>query len=552
MDGQRTKSQEQIFASMHRELRSWNPKIPESADRLDPILRILMQLQASEMARLDQRLSDLWARATSSLIRSLNPECKRWPVPSYTVMRCDVTDPVAEIDLHTRFFYREEREGGQTFFFSPLQTEKLVKAECRYIYLATGNRIIEIPREARESNDDRHGDMLAGKTGQLYLGIEYGGRPSDLSGATVFMRGEKAALRQLRWGHWYPSAASGTFYEDSGFCPGLTSSLDDIVDRTGGTDWGGLRDGRDLFGQLSDSFAIIPEAFARTLEISTLSEEMQDRIQGSGLPLPDPDLPIYWIRVDLPEGGDKSQSTAPLGLFFDCCLVTNRNELTQFKHTGGNRLVEIQIPEPVESILEITSVVDSSGRDYLPRHQLYSDRSAGTYVLEEQKDRLVLWFDYSQEQDLPPDSITVTYALTAGTDANGIGIGKITELYESHPGIDGGSNLIPTIGAIPAKTEAQIVDEVAARLRGRDRALTFPEIARWARSFDERIKQADCRNGIERAKSGVRRCIVVELGIERDDFCSEDEIGLLAERLRHFLKSRAPVNTHFKIETAQR
>jgi hypothetical protein len=173
-------------------------------------------------------------------------------------------------------------------------------------------------------------------------------------------------------------------------------------------------------------------------------------------------------------------------------------------------------------------------------------------VLEEKNDRLVLWFDFSREQSLPPDSITVTYSLTAGISANGIGVDKINELYESHPGIEGGSNLIPTVGAIPAKTEAQVVDEVAARLRGRDRALTFGEIARWARSFDARIKRAECRNGIERSATGVRRCIVVGLALEKDEFCSDDEVRLLSGRLRRFLKSRAPVNTHFRIETASR
>ena len=552
MNADRAKSQDRIFADMHRELRAWNPKIPESPDRLDPILRLL--LHSRELSRIDQRVSNLWERATSSLIRSLNPECKRWPVPAYTVMQCDISDPVVEIDQHTRFFYREEREGGQTFLFSPLGGEKLVGAAVKHIYIRAGDRAVDISPGAEKTRESSVTDPALATLSpqQVYLAVEFQGRPADLAGAVIFLQGEKTVLRQLRWAYWYPSAASGQFYEDSGFCPGLTSTIEDVVASDGSADdWGGLRTGASLFGLLQDSFVVIPQAFAHTLEIGPPNPGLVDLLNRNQLPLPPEDNQLYWIRADLPTGGDKSNLAGRLGIYFDSCIVTNRNELTLFKHTGGNRLVEIEIPESIDSILEVCAVVDSAGRSYLPRHKLYSDQSARTYVLEERKDRLALWLDFSSEQDLPPDSITVSYAVTAGTDANGISADKICELYESHPGISGGRNVMPTTGAIPAKSEQQIVDEVAGRLRGRDRALTFEELARWARSFDPRIKVTSCQNGIERTPAGVRRCIVVTLTIDRDQFCSEDEIGLLRTRLDSFLKSRAPVNTHFQVETPE-
>ena len=77
---------------MHRELRAWNPQIPESPERLDPILRILLQLYAHQLSQIDLRIDQVWETATSSLIRSLCPEGVRWPVPAFTVMRCQVTD----------------------------------------------------------------------------------------------------------------------------------------------------------------------------------------------------------------------------------------------------------------------------------------------------------------------------------------------------------------------------------------------------------------------------------------------------------------------------
>jgi hypothetical protein len=550
MDTDRAKTQQQIFADMHRELKAWNSKIPDSPDRLDPILKIMLHLYSHELSRIDQRVSDLWERATNSLIRSLNPECKRWPVPAYTIMKCEIDDPVVDIDAHTQFFYREEREGGQTFFFSPIKTERLVRATIRHAFLRYDDQVQDLTPDV-EATGVGAVDVsdTSATVRRLYLGCEHDGPATDFSGARLFLNGHPNALKQLRWAYWYPSAASGQFYEDSGFCPGLSCTIDDVVSLGEDEDWGGLRSGGSLFNALENSFVIIPESFAGTWEPAPVEPDLEALLLHHGMGVAQESDRLFWVRLDLPDGGSADGLNTPLDLSFHSSLVTNRNELTLFKHTGGNQLVQIDVPEPTDRVLGITSVVDSTGKSYLPRHRLHTDLSAGAYVLDERGDRLTIWFDFSARRGLPPDSLTVTYAVTAGTAANGIGVGKINELYESHPGISGGQNQLPTTGAIPAKTEQQIVDEVAARLRGRDRALTFPEIARWATSFDPRIRRAECRQGIERTSSGVRRCIVVTLALNRKQFFSDDETALLADRLKSFLRSRAPINTHFQVET---
>ncbi|MCP4706290.1 MAG: hypothetical protein GY865_16965, partial [candidate division Zixibacteria bacterium] len=236
-----------------------------------------------------------------------------------------------------------------------------------------------------------------------------------------------------------------------------------------------------------------------------------------------------------------------LQILFNSFIVANKNELTLFKHTGGYKLIEIELPDKLENILEINRVVDSNGKEYKIRH-LASKREHGIYSLEERNHKLILWFDYTQDIDRPPDSITVYYSITAGVGANGIEAGEITELYESHPGIVSAANVLSTGGAIPAKTSDQIATEVAARLKNRDRALSFVEIANWTIAYDPRIKRAECANSIERAKKGIRRCIEVTVLVDPEKFYSESETELLKERLGTYLKSRVPVNTHFTIK----
>jgi len=545
------RSREQIFVEMHRELRRWNPDVPESPDRLDPILRILLQLYSSQISQIDHKIDQVWDKASASLIRSLCPESKRWPVPAFTVMRCTPTDPVVEVDQHTRFFYKEEREGGQTFFFSPHRKEKLVAAEVKHIYLKIDDAVVDLSPSSEESTST-HTTMQvtlpSGKNAQIYMAIEHSGHARDFEAATIFLKGLPDALKQLRWGRWYPGSGGGGFYEDSGFCPGLTTDIEKLFGRHNGpVDWGGLRKSSDLFKPLEDNFVFLPENFVSTWEVGPPQNELRDKLADYGYDFGDEDH-FFWVRIDLPDGGDKQSMQSPFEVYINCLVATNKNELTLFKHTGGNRLVEIELPDHISNVLEILKVVDSNGIEYFPGYEVPGNPKHKFYSLEERNNRLTLWFDYTGSIDLPPDSITINYSITAGVAANGIEAGKIAELYESHPGITEVDNIMPVKGAIPAKTNEQVMTEVSARLRNRDRAMSFEEISRWALTFDPRITKVVCNNGVERGEHGVRRCIVATVSIKAIDFYSDDEIDLLRTRLANFLKSRSPVNTQFTVK----
>jgi hypothetical protein len=548
----KARTTEEIFADMHRQLRAWNPEIPESPERLDPILRLLLQLYSHQLAQIDRRVEQTWEIATNSLIKSLSPESKRWPVPAYTVMRCQPADPVVEIDPPTRFFYKEKREGGQTFFFSTLRTEKILAAQVKHLFLKSGDTVIDLspaPEGGIPSRPSVPSTGSVDSSSQIFIAVDYNGPVANFTDALVFLNGAPEVLKQLRWGYWYPGAHDGSFQEDAGFCPGLVGSIGELLtSRETALDWGGLRSSTDLFKPLEDNFVILPEPFAVTWEMGPAHEHLLNTLTQSGIDTSNLQESYYWIRVDLPPGGDRSKLLSPFELNFNCVIATNKNELTLFKHTGANRLVEIEIPEDISTILDITGVVDSNGREYSALHELHAESDRRYYTLEARGDRLVLWFDFSSPVELPPDSLKVTYTVTAGTSANGIEPGKITELYDNHPGIKAVENIIPTAGAMPAKTEQQIVIEALTRLRSRDRALSFQEISDWTKTFDPRIRDVACRNGIERGPRGVRRCIIVQVNIDNNEFYSEDETTLLQKRLNSFLKSRAPVNTHFNIE----
>lgn len=537
---------------MHRELRSFNPDIPESPDRLDPILRILMRLYSHQLSRIDSRIDRVWDEAASALLKSLCPESLRWPVPAFTLMRCEPSDPLVEIDPLTKFYYKESREGGQTFYFSAMRKEKLLSARVKHIFVKTGNTLLDlspIEDKAAPAASRQRATLTSGGSYQVYVAVDMPGPAANLTDSSLFLTGSPDVLRQLRWGYWYPGSHNGAFHDDSGFCPGLGATLEEMLDSGDeAEDWGGLRSASDLFRPLKDHFVVIPEKFAVTWEMGPPDDILAEAIAAQGIKLAEDSGNYYWLRIDLPSGGDKSKLQSPFEMNFNCLIVINKNELTLFKHSGGNRLLDVELPEDIDSILEVVNAVDSNGREYLPRHMLEPGSSGRSYTLEERGNKLVLWFDFSDELELPPDSLSINYSVTAGISANGIEAGKITELYENHPGISSVVNILPTAGAIPAKTDDQVHAEVAARLRNRDRSVSFNEIARWAGTFDPRIKNVECRSGVERFEAGVRRCVIIVVTIDGGEFYSEDEIRLLKTRLQAFLKSRSAVNTQYKVE----
>ena len=208
MSENKSLSYDKIFAQMHRELRTWNRDIPESPDRLDPILKIMMQMHAHQLSRLDKRIDLVWENAKESLIRTVCPESMRWPIPAITVMCCEPEDAIIEVDPHTRFFYKEQRERGQTFFFSGLRKEKILSAEVKYIFLKTGENFFDLDNLGGGEDTFSVSSIkkISGGDNQLYVAVDYEGALSNFSDTALFVKGHPDLLRQMQWSKWYPGS----------------------------------------------------------------------------------------------------------------------------------------------------------------------------------------------------------------------------------------------------------------------------------------------------------------------------------------------------------
>ncbi|MCP4706612.1 MAG: hypothetical protein GY865_18590, partial [candidate division Zixibacteria bacterium] len=344
---------EKIFARMHRELRTWNRDIPESPDRLDPILKIMMQMHAHQLARLDTRIDQVWENARESLIRTVCPESMRWPIPAITVMSCEPEDAAVEVDPHTRFFYKEQRERGQTFFFSALRKEKILSAQTKYIFLQAGNDFTDLGAQVGE--DDvfavSSAKKISGVDNRLYIAIDYEGVLSNFNNTAIFIKGDPGLLKQLQWGNWFPGSNFGAFHEDCGFCPGRNNALESMFAQSDQkAEWGSLRSTNDLYPSLLNSFVRLPEHFVSTWEVGPPDSKLMEFINKQGHALATESGNLFWIRIDLPDKGQQDIFSKELQILFNSFIVANKNELTLFKHTGGYKLIEIELPDKLENI----------------------------------------------------------------------------------------------------------------------------------------------------------------------------------------------------------
>ncbi|MBD3258806.1 hypothetical protein GF377_10260 [candidate division GN15 bacterium] len=540
---------------MFRELRAWNAEIPASPDRMDPILRILLQLYANQLSQISGRVDRLWDVATSSLIRSVCPDASRWPVPAHTVMKAELIDPIAELDTNVRLVYKEQREGGQTFFFAPVRNETLASARVTNLLLQSEGSLLPVPglSSTGQASASTGQPVSAAGARHLYLLIEWHGHAEDLAGATLFLRGQTEALQQLQWAKWLPLNGEGEFDRDAAMCPGAMDTIERMFAVDGRPRyWGSFRSSGTIFDDLRDNFVMFTPEFATALKPAEAHLTELSELGLQLTPSQDSSQHLFLFRLDLPPRGDRRALLQGLAADFGCFVATNRNELTLFKHTAGNRVVDIIIPEPLETVLEISRVIDSSGNEYIPRYNIGTDNSSHTYTVEERNGRLVLWFDFSAPQVKLPDSLTVNFSVTNGAAANSIEPGAITTLFESHPAVSEVVNVTSSKGAIPSKSEGEILTEVSTRVRARDRALTFADVADWSSTFDPRIIEVECEHGVQRTSSGVRRCIVVGVHVAERDFYSDVELELLRERLGAFLKSRSPVNVQYQVEIIRR
>ena len=547
------KTKEQIYSELLKEMKYWFPEVPESSDRLDPVLRLFLGTFAHQVEKLNQKINSTWDQTFRSLARNIFAEGLRRPVPACTVMKVDPADPILELDSSVQFSYQDEKE-ERSLIFSPLGKAKLMKAETALVYYHSEQDLFQlVPKVDKDGSDLFPGGSrklpseLAAEH-SLYLAIRYDGSAQDFRDVPIFFHMDEKAVAQIRWSKWFFCQRDGYFFEESSFCPGVDAQQKPEFSENQKEDIfspSGVCKSADLFGSFGNYFFYLPPSYLDRWQRSRVPHDLQKL--GPFEEQASASEKLLWVKIKLPEKADKTLVGTLKGIYLNCLLSINKKDLTFFKHTAGNELLEIELPEESTSILSIDSVVDSNNRKYQNRLNLLSSKTSFSYVTEERNGHLILWFDFSDHSGPVPSSISVSYSTTLGSQGNGIEAGKIQSLWERHPGIRSVTNILPTSGGMPARTQEELLSEISSLLRNRGRAVSFEEIQAWTTSFDPRIGSAECKNVVRKSSAGAFRCTQVNVRVKGEEFYSDDELKLLKKRLEDFLKARSLINVPIEV-----
>jgi len=550
------KTKEQIYSELLKEMKYWFPEVPESSDRLDPVLRLFLGTFAHQVEKLNQKINSTWDQTFRSLARNIFAEGLRRPVPACTVMKVDPADPILELDSSVQFSYQDEKE-ERSLIFSPLGKAKLLKAETALVYYHSEQDLFQlVPRVENfgkgllPGGSQKLPSELAAEH-SLYLGIRYDGSVQDFCDVPIFFHLDEKALAQIRWSRWFFCSEDGHFFEENSFCPGIDAQQKPEFSESQEEDifsFSGVCRSVDLFGSFGNYFYYLPPSHLTRWKKCRVPHDLQklgpaDVIDSQTSNSEE----LFWIKIRLPEKADKGLIGTLKGIYLNCLLCINKKDLTFFKHTAGNELLEIELPEESTSILSINSVVDSNNKKYQNRLNLLSSKTSFSYVTEERNGHLILWFDFSDQSGPIPSSISVSYSTTLGSLGNGIEAGKIQSLWERHPGIRTVTNILPTSGGMPARTQEELLSEISSLLRNRGRAVSFEEIQAWTTSFDPRIGSAECENVVRKSSAGAFRSTRVNVRVKGEEFYSDDELKLLKKRLEDFLKARSLINVPIEV-----
>lgn len=548
------KSKEEIFRELIQDARRYWPELPDTQERMDPVLRMLFGAFAYQFETLHVSLQKIKEDIFEALARHLYYDALRFPTPAVTLLKFFPTDAGIEVDELTSLIYTEERgRERRTYHFTPVARLRLARAIPFKLLLLTkdgisdlSQRILEkgiltgnpeifpLPREFLERWEK---DRIV-----LFIGFKTEELTKAFTHLNLYVDAPQRTLSLLRWGTWFSSNEEGIFPIEGGEVPGKATfeitwktKIPPLIPHHRGV--------KEFLSDFEDQFFPI-----KNLTPSPLPREIQDLLKERVSDNIGTTEGMAWIKIILPEETTEKSLLEIRGIHTNCIPAINLWHQVHNHLTQGLPLVEITLPDPLSKIYQIEEVRDSSGKVYENRLMASDLRSTYLYTIKEDGDRPCIVLHFEGEERVP-DRIQITYSVTEDEDANGIEPGLITELYDKrqHPGIESVTNITRSSGGRKAPAREDLLRDFTFLLRNRSRAITSKDLEDLALSFDPRILRVNCEPGVETSPHGARRCIHVKISLGETEFATQGERDLFVKRLQTFLKERSPVNTSIRI-----
>jgi len=153
----------------------WDVSLKDIESSFDPIVALLIDACAEEIAKISAGLDGVYARITDRLIQLMTPESIYGAKPAHSIAYTEPTEPSINISSRHQFYHKKKLEDihlkFKDIFFSPVQDFKLVDAVIEKVFC--GNQLFQVEEKmnTRVANFNHYEESIC-KPSTLYLGIK--------------------------------------------------------------------------------------------------------------------------------------------------------------------------------------------------------------------------------------------------------------------------------------------------------------------------------------------------------------------------------------------
>ncbi|UII28994.1 type VI secretion system baseplate subunit TssF [Fulvivirga maritima] len=353
----------------------WGVQPSEIETSFDPLVTLLIDACATEVAKISSEVNNSQSRITEQLVQLMTPETLYGVRPAHGIAHVMPVSNDSFIKPENLFYFNKrigaDESNLKNIFFSPVQEFKLVNAAITHVLC--DHNIHQVEMKSLISLSEDYEQEISASPSTIYVGVQPGGDNIDLINTTLFFEIMDVQDREL----FYHHLQQAKFYYN-----------DQLIDTSVGyrdNDLEEMKDLEALFSATPDKTRNIESDVKKIYEkhfvtinssvhLNTESHLPDEVIRSGGADLEG----VCWIKIVFPSV-ISNDVLKKLFCSFNAFPVINRNQ--QLISYQLKDYIDIVPVSTLDMFLDVKSVTNTSGQQYYHKENSEGQDERGTYEI---------------------------------------------------------------------------------------------------------------------------------------------------------------------------
>ncbi|MBL3656754.1 type VI secretion system baseplate subunit TssF [Fulvivirga sediminis] len=353
----------------------WGVQPNEIETSFDPLVTLLIDACATEVAKISSEVNNSQSRITEQLVQLMTPETLYGVRPAHGIAHVMPVASDSDIKPENLFYYNKKIGGDEAnlknIFFSPVQEFKLVNAAITH--MLCDHDMYQVEMKTLTSVSEEVSAESTPSPSTIYLGIQPGNDNVDLINTSLFFEIMDVQDRELFYHHLRQAEF---FYQEERINISVGYKDNELEE---------MKDLEALFSATPDKTrnieSDVKKIYAKHF-VTINSSVMLDK----GAKVPDEVMSaggaeleeVCWIKVVFPS---VISNTVLKNVFcsFNAFPVINRNQ--QLVSYQLKDFIDIVPVSTLDMFLDVKSVTNTSGQQYYHKENTEGQEEKGTYEL---------------------------------------------------------------------------------------------------------------------------------------------------------------------------